>query len=69
MKQKMNKREMEELRQKIFGDPVYINLDLFPERERTETVETRAEELEEYMDDLEQELMWDYLNRTIKKGS
>lgn len=62
---------MEELRQKIFGDPVYVNLDLFPERElnKREIVQTRKEELEEYMDELEQELFWDYFNRTIKKGS
>lgn len=65
----MKKREMEELRQKIFGDPVYINLDLFPERERNEVFETREEEMKEYMYELEQELFWDYYNKTIKKGS
>ena len=62
---------MDELRQKIFGDPVYINLDLFPKRElgKREIVQTRKEELAEYMDELEQELFWDYYNRTTKKGS
>lgn len=64
----MKKRQMEELRQKIFGDPVYIDLSLFPERER-EMVVTMQEEMEEYMDELEQELFWEYYNRTIKKGS
>jgi hypothetical protein len=65
----MKKREMEELRQKIFGDSVYINLDVLPERKRNEVVETREEEMKEYMDELEQELFWDYYNKTIKKGS
>lgn len=59
---------MDELREKIFGDPVYIDLSLFPEREH-EIVVTMQEETEEYMDELEQELFWDYYNRTIKKGS
>ena len=59
---------MEELRQKIFGDPVYIDLSLFPESKR-EMVVTMQEEMEEYMDELEQKLFWDYYNRTIKKGS
>ena len=56
---------------KIFGDPVYINLDLFPKREldKREIVQTRKEEMEEYMDELEQDLFWDYYNRTTKKGS
>lgn len=67
----MKKRQMDELREKIFGDPVYIDLSLFPKREldKRELVQTRKEEMEEYMDELEQELFWDYLNRTIKKGS
>ena len=62
---------MDELREKIFGDPVYINLDLFPKRElgKREIVQTRNEELAEYMDELEQDLFWDYYNRTTKKGS
>lgn len=67
----MKKRQMDEFREKIFGDPVYIDLSLFPKREldKREIVQTRKEEMEEYMDELEQELFWDYLNRTIKKDS
>ena len=37
--------ELEELRQKIFGDPWYVNLDLVPTNKvRTETIEEEIEE-------------------------
>lgn len=37
--------EFEELRQKIFGDPWYVNLDLVPTNKvRTETIEEEIEE-------------------------
>lgn len=37
--------ELEELRQKIFGDPWYVNLDLVPTNQvRTETIEEEIEE-------------------------
>lgn len=44
--------ELEELRQKIFGDPVYVYLDLVPANQLV--VETLGEEIEEARQEWEQ---------------
>lgn len=53
--------ELEELRQKIFGDPVYVNLDLVP------TNKERAETLEEEIEEARQE--WEQMSEPEKMGA
>lgn len=50
--------ELEELRQKIFGDPWYVNLDLVP------TNKVRAETIEEEIDEARQE--WEQMSEQEK---
>lgn len=53
--------ELEELRQKIFGDPVYVYLDLVP------TNKERAETLEEEIEEARQE--WEQMTEQEKMGA
>lgn len=53
--------ELEELRQKIFGDPWYVNLDLVP------TNKERAETLEEEREEARQE--WEQMSEQEKMGA
>ena len=53
--------ELEELRQKIFGDPVYVYLDLVP------TNKVRSETLEEEMVEARQE--WEQMSEPEKMGA
>lgn len=54
--------ELEELRQKIFGDPVYVYLDLVPANKvRSETIEEEIEEARQEWEQMsEQEKMGAY---------
>lgn len=54
--------ELEELRQKIFGDPWYVYLDLVPtNNERSETIEEEVEEARQEWEQMsEQEQMCAY---------
>ena len=53
--------ELEELRQKIFGDPVYVYLDLVP------TNKVRSETIEEEMEEARQE--WEQMSEQEKMGA
>lgn len=53
--------ELEELRQKIFGDPWYVNLDLVP------TNKVRVETLEEEIEEARQE--WEQMSEPEKMGA
>lgn len=53
--------ELEELRQKIFGDPVYVYLDLVP------TNKVRVETLEEEIEEARQE--WEQMTEQEKMSS
>lgn len=53
--------ELEELRQKIFGDPVYVYLDLVP------TNKIRSETIEEEMEEARQE--WEQMTEQEKMGA
>ena len=53
--------ELEELRQKIFGDPVYVYLDLVP------TNKVRSETIEEEMVEARQE--WEQMSEQEKMGA
>lgn len=53
--------ELEELRQKIFGDPWYVYLDLVP------TNKVRSETIEEEMEEARQE--WEQMTEQEKMGA
>ena len=53
--------ELEELRQKIFGDPWYVNLDLVP------TNKVRTETIEEEIEEARQE--WEQMSEPEKMGA
>lgn len=53
--------ELEELRQKIFGDPVYVYLDLVP------TNKVRSETIEEEIEEARQE--WEQMSEQEKMGA
>lgn len=53
--------ELEELRQKIFGEPWYVNLDLVPSNKE------RAETLEEELEEARQE--WEQMSEQEKMGA
>lgn len=53
--------ELEELRQKIFGDPWFVNLDLVP------TNKVRTETIEEEIEEARQE--WEQMSEPEKMGA
>lgn len=53
--------ELEELRQKIFGDPWYVSLDLVP------TTKVRTETIEEEIEEARQE--WEQMTEQEKMGA
>ena len=53
--------ELEELRQKIFGEPWYVNLDLVP------TSKVRVETIEEEVEEARQE--WEQMSEPEKMGA